>query len=82
MLGIQNEGLAYNQILIALEYDIPLEHVSGTYNSMRGKISVAWKKTGNKIVIKGEIPANTNAKLRMPNGEVKNLGNGIFNEIF
>lgn len=36
------------------------------------------EKNGERIAIAGMIPANTNAVLRMPNGEEKELGNGTF----
>ncbi len=77
-LGIQNAGVGYDQILIAPEYNIPLNKVEGSYDSVRGKIQLCWEKAGEEIHISGSIPANTNALLCLPNGERKTLGNGKF----
>ncbi len=78
VLGIQNAGVGYNKILLAPEYECPLSKVKGTYESVHGEIQLCWEKNSERITISGTIPANTNAVLRMPNGEEKELGNGTF----
>lgn len=78
VLGIQNAGIGYDEILLAPEYECPLQNVSGAYDSVHGKIIFAWEKTENKIKITGCIPTNTTAVLRLPNGNEIELGNGEF----
>ncbi|MGF7018059.1 alpha-L-rhamnosidase [Lachnospiraceae bacterium PF1-21] len=78
VLGIQNAGIAYDKILLAPEYDCPLKNATGTYESVRGKISFSWEKTSEGIKISGSIPANTTAVLRLPDGEEMKLVNGGF----
>ncbi len=78
VLGIQNAGIGYDQIRIAPEYDVPLESVSGSYDSVRGEIKVAWKKTDNGITIEGSIPANTTAVVVLPDGNERKVESGAF----
>ncbi|HAL74029.1 MAG TPA: hypothetical protein DCM45_02920, partial [Clostridiales bacterium] len=78
VLGIQNSGIGYDQILISPEYDIPLIKVEGSYNSIRGKIDLCWEKAGGEILISGSAPANSTAFLRLPDGKRIGLGNGRF----
>ncbi len=78
VLGIQNDGIGYDRIRIAPEYDVPLNSVSGSYDSVRGEIRVEWKKTENGIHIEGCIPANTTAVVVLPDGTEKILESGQF----
>lgn len=78
ILGIQNDGIGYDRIRIAPEYDIPLNRVEGSYDSVRGTIQVCWEKTGDQIHISGRTPANTSAVISLPDGEEKTVGNGSF----
>lgn len=78
VLGIRNAGIAYDKIYLSPEYDCPLQNASGAYDSIRGRISFGWEKTGEGMRIYGSIPANTTALLRLPDGEEKELGNGMF----
>ncbi len=78
VLGIRNADNSYDLIRIAPEYQVPLEEVSGSYDSMRGKIEVTWGKVGNAIFVKGKIPANTRAIVVLPDGTEKEVGNGSF----
>ncbi|MDO4648805.1 MAG: family 78 glycoside hydrolase catalytic domain [Eubacteriales bacterium] len=78
VLGIQNAGLAYDEIRIAPEYHVPLTEVSGSYMSARGNIELTWGKVEQGYFIKGSIPANTKAVIVLPNGEQQQLTNGSF----
>ncbi|MCD7807483.1 MAG: glycoside hydrolase family 78 protein [Lachnospiraceae bacterium] len=78
ILGIQNVGIAYDHILLAPEYDVPLTYAEGSYDSVRGRIEMRWEKKDGVIHISGSVPANTDALLRLPNGEEKALGSGKF----
>ena len=80
ILGIQNEGIGYDRILIAPEYNCPFAWAEGKYHSVNGTIELKWMKKENKVMISGKIPANTSARLKLPDGSVKELGNGTFEE--
>jgi alpha-L-rhamnosidase len=78
VLGIQNDGIGYNKILFAPEYDCPLISAQGTYQSINGKIEFEWCKNDGNIRFAGRIPANTSAELLLPDGSRESLGNGKF----
>lgn len=78
VLGLQNQGIGYDKILIAPEYSCPFEWAEGTYHSIRGEIILKWEKTAGKVKISGRIPANTFAQLKLPDGTLKEIGNGSF----
>ena len=78
VLGLKNAGIGYDKILIAPEYSCPLEWAEGSYHCPHGMIELRWKKHDNSIRISGKIPPNSSAMLRLPDGEMKTLGNGKF----
>lgn len=78
ILGIQNAGIGYDKILIAPAYHCGLEWACGSYHSVHGEIKVRWEKKGNEYIISGGIPTNTTASIVMPDGTVRELGNGMF----
>ena len=47
----------------------PIDWVEAEYDSNRGKIKVAWKKTDQGLEYQVTIPANTTATLELPVGE-------------
>ena len=47
----------------------PIDWVEAEYDSIRGKIKVAWKKTDKGLEYQVTIPANTTATLELPVGE-------------
>ena len=78
VLGVQNAGIGYDRILIAPEYDCPFMWAEGTYHSVNGNIELRWEKNKNKVILTGRIPANTHANLKLPDGTIKEIGNGVF----
>ena len=89
ILGIQNAGNGYDKIRIAPAYDSGLDWAEGCYHSVRGEIRVRWEKVEREHLIlekeyhiSGKIPANTAASIVLPDGTEKELGNGVFDEIF
>lgn len=78
VLGIQNDGIGYDKIRIAPEYSVPLAQVSGSYDSVRGKIDLTWGRAGGGYFFKGRIPANTTATIVLPDGGERELENGEF----
>ena len=79
ILGLQNVGLGYDEILINPIYTCGLEWVEGSYNSVHGEISIRWEKKDEGYLVSGKVPANTKATIVLPNGDKKEIGNGKFN---
>ncbi len=78
VLGIQNDGIGYDKIKIAPEYDVPLNKVEGEFDSARGEIKVCWEKNDDVIRIFGTIPANTTAIICLPSGDEQVIENGTY----
>ena len=74
--GIQVEG--ENYFVIAPLPGGSLTDASASYQSIYGKVSVAWKKEEKNISYEIEIPANTSALVRFPDGRKQTLGAGKY----
>ena len=56
-----------------------ITHAELTYESVYGKIAIAWRCEGGKITVDATIPANTTAKLTLPEQtETLTLGSGSY----
>ena len=75
MCGIKVAG--ENQFIIFPKVGGKFTFAKCEYQSIYGKISCAWEKETNKVKFKIDIPANTNAKFILPNGE-KDLSAGKY----
>ncbi len=71
LLGIQPALDAEGFDRVAIRPLIPedLEWVQGSYDSIRGKISVAWKKLENNLHLVVEIPVGVTAVVQVPHAE-------------
>lgn len=78
LLGIRNAGTGYDRIRIAPLYPDELTQVSGCYQSVRGPITAAWEKEGNRITLCVELPANTQATVQLPDGSEQTIGSGKY----
>ena len=59
-------GPGFKKIIIRPQPVGDLGWVRGSYDSVRGKISSAWRREGNRFVFKTTIPANTTATVFVP----------------
>ncbi|MCX6906851.1 MAG: hypothetical protein NTY01_02285, partial [Verrucomicrobia bacterium] len=59
-------GLAYKKIVIAPTPGGELTSADVRYDSIRGQIESAWKKSGGKLTLNVTIPANTTATVLVP----------------
>ncbi len=68
LLGIQQapDGVGFDKILIKPSPVGDLTWAKGFYHSVRGKITVDWKKKQGQWICKTEIPGNTVATLALP----------------
>lgn len=79
ILGLQNVGVGYDEILINPIYTCELKWAEGSYNSVYGEISIRWEKKNEGYLLSGKVPANTKATIVLPNGKKEEIGNGKFN---
>lgn len=68
VLGIRQEegSLGFETLHIAPEPVGDLKEATGYYDSPRGRIAVAWKKTGNEFSLDLTVPGNTSATVVLP----------------
>lgn len=59
-------GPGFKKIIIAPQPAGDLTWASATYNSIRGKVAVEWRRTGNLFELRATIPANTTATVFVP----------------
>jgi alpha-L-rhamnosidase len=63
LAGIQNDGVAYDYLILKPEYDKRFTFVKASYESIRGEIMSSWKNDGDKINYKVKIPVGTKARV-------------------
>src|SRR5918993_1944257 len=64
--GIDLGAPGYGRIVIRPRPGGNLTHASGTYDSVRGRISSSWKIEDNQFVLETLIPPNTTATVHLP----------------
>ena len=67
MCGIQVEG--ENHFTIAPKPGGSFSYAKASYESIYGKVECGWEKTETGFAFAVQIPANTEAIIRLPNGE-------------
>lgn len=75
ILGINPDPKApgYRHILLRPVPGGGLTWARGSYDSIRGRISSAWKIEGDQWMLEVSIPANTTATLELPTGDVASV---------
>jgi alpha-L-rhamnosidase len=68
--GIRYEAPGFEEILISPKMVGDLTSGSASTQTIRGKVATSWEKQGNAVILNIEIPANTNAKVRIPKGSL------------
>jgi alpha-L-rhamnosidase len=66
MAGIKPLTPGYSQIQIAPLPGPGIDHVAASYDSIRGRIAVEWRKIGDSFTLTATIPPNTTAQIRLP----------------
>ena len=68
LVGIKPDpaGFAFSRILIQPRIVPNVTWAKASYDSVRGRISCAWKSTGDRVHIEATIPANTSATVFVP----------------
>ena len=73
--GIQPDpdAIGFDRIIIRPQIPDDLQWVNCSYDSIRGKITSNWRKTGNCIIMDIEIPANSTAAVYLPCGNPETI---------
>lgn len=66
MAGIEPAAAGFERVLIRPIIGGGLTHVSAEYDSIRGKITSAWRLAGDTLTLDITIPANTSAMVIVP----------------
>ncbi len=74
LAGIDTDGAGYQRIVIRPQppgpgsnpEQTPIHWVRARYDSPRGRIVSAWRRSGERFELEVEIPANTTALIEMP----------------
>src|SRR5512133_2211394 len=64
--GIEIMSPGYKHLLIQPHPSKRLTYSKASYESAYGTVASGWERTGNKIVVKVIIPANTTATVKLP----------------
>jgi len=76
MCGIRVEG--ENHFTIAPKPGGEFTYAKASYKSIYGKVECGWEKTENGFAFAVQIPANTGAIIRLPNGESHTVPAGAY----
>lgn len=77
LLGIRNDGVAYDRVVIKPDYDAGLSWVKGYYDSVYGPIRVEWQREEDEIILQIEVPVNVQAVVRYK-GQEEAVGSGRY----
>jgi alpha-L-rhamnosidase len=69
LLGINSAAPGFEKIIIKPQPAGDLKSAKGSYESIRGKIEVAWRIEGNQFKLNVSIPVNTLAEVWIPSKE-------------
>jgi alpha-L-rhamnosidase len=74
--GIEARSPGYKEILIQPHITDRLTYSKASFESMYGTISSGWERKDGKIIIKVNIPANTNALILLPSDDPARVSEG------
>ncbi len=76
--GIEPIEPGYKKILIRPVTDKRIDYAEGSIDTVYGIVSSSWRKENSKFVLEVEIPANTTAKIVLPDGRTEEKGSGKY----
>jgi alpha-L-rhamnosidase len=76
LLGIHSTSPGFETITISPKPTDKLTWAKGSYESIRGKISVSWKNENKHFSMDVTIPFGVKAEIRIPNAENKDILEG------
>ncbi len=80
-IEIDEEAPGYKHSIICPRIGGNLSYVTGTYQSVYGKVSSSWTKEGDKVTLRVKVPHNTTAEIRLMDAkEILENGGLVFEE--
>jgi len=79
--GIRPLQPGYKKIRIAPQPADGISWVNTEYQSVKGTIRSCWKKSGNQFKLQIEVPANTQAEIILPAGDLDAIDLHLFQDI-
>jgi alpha-L-rhamnosidase len=78
--GIQIDEVnpGYKHIVIEPRPGGGLTSARASVETMYGLVVSGWEIAGSKLTLKVQIPANTTATVKLPNGKVEEIGSGEY----
>ena len=70
----QRPGFAH--VLFTPDFVEGLDHISATYNSVRGLVASGWKREGGKVVLTVTLPENTTGTVIVRGSDPVEVGSG------
>ena len=77
-LEIDEAMPGYRRAVIAPLTGGGLTQVSGSFDSIYGEVSSAWKREGNRVTLTAGIPVNTDGIIRLEPGATQPQGDAPF----
>ena len=79
LCGLEILEPGYKKFALRPQFIKGITHAELTYESVYGKIAIAWRCEGGKITVDVTVPANTTAELTLPEQtETLTLGSGSY----
>ena len=79
LCGLEILEPGYKKFALRPQFIKGITHAELTYESVYGKIAIAWRCEGGKITVDATVPANTTAELTLPEQtETLTLGSGSY----
>ena len=74
--GIRAAKPGYAEIEIRPSFPAKLDFVDAWQETPRGRVRVSWKRKGGAVDLKVDVPQETPAALRLPDGSLRRLASG------
>jgi alpha-L-rhamnosidase len=75
-INLDEQAPGYKHILIEPEPGGELTYAKAAVESMYGRVSSGWKIADGKLKLTVEVPANTTATVRLPQGKLEHVSEG------
>lgn len=75
--GIAETAPGFERLEVRPIHDSRLMSAGATYESVRGRIRVDWRREGGRYRLEADIPPNTTARIHLPDGRVAESGRPV-----
>lgn len=81
VLGIDKLVPGFKEVLIKPDFSVGLQRVTGSYDSIWGKIEVAWKIIGKQAKLRVILPPNVKARVEIGNKLITDVEHELETEV-